>query len=60
MVDSQDHNFNGRLPDGRLNEQWFTSLGHARVDIQAWRRENNEERLKKRLGGLKHAAYGKT
>jgi putative transposase len=52
--------FNGRLRDECLNEHWFTSLGHARVVIEAWRREYNEERPKKGLGGLTPAAYAKT
>ena len=49
--------FNGRLRDECLNEHWFTSLSHARVVIEAWRREYNEERPKKSLGGLTPAAY---
>ena len=49
--------FNGRLRDECLNEHWFTSLAHARVVIEAWRREYNEERPKKALGGLTPAAY---
>ena len=49
--------FNGRLRDECLNEHWFTSLSHARVVIEAWRREYNEERPKKALGGLTPAAY---
>jgi transposase InsO family protein len=49
--------FNGRLRDECLNEHWFTSLAHARVVIEAWRREYNEERPKKILGGLTPAAY---
>ena len=40
-----------------VNEHWFTSLPHARVVIEAWRREYNEERPKKALGGLTPAAY---
>ena len=43
--------FNGRLRDECLNENWFTSLAHARTVIEAWRREYNEERPKKTLGG---------
>ena len=35
--------FNGRQRDECLNEHWFTSLHHARVVIEAWRREYNEE-----------------
>lgn len=49
--------FNGRLRDECLNEHWFTNLAHARVVIEAWRREYNEERPKRILGGLTPAAY---
>jgi putative transposase len=52
--------FNGRFRDECLNEHWFTSLQHARVVINGWRREYNEERPKKSLGGLTPAAYAKT
>jgi len=51
--------FNGRFRDECLNEHWFTSLAHAQVVIEAWRREYNEERPKKGLGGLTPAAYGR-
>ena len=49
--------FNGRFRDECLNEHWFTSLAHAQVVIESWRREYNEERPKKTLGGLTPAAY---
>ncbi len=51
--------FNGRFRDECLNEHWFTSLGHAQVVIEAWRREYNEERPKKQLGGLTPALYAR-
>ena len=51
--------FDGRFRDECLNEHWFTSLAHAQVVIEAWRREYNEERPKKGLGGLTPAAYGR-
>lgn len=51
--------FNGRLRDECLNEYWFTSLQHARVVIEQWRREYNEHRPKKSLGGLTPALYAK-
>jgi putative transposase len=51
--------FNGRLRDECLNEHWFTSIGHARALIETWRREYNEERPKKGLGGLTPAEYAK-
>ena len=52
--------FNGRFRDECLNEHWFTSLRHAKVIIDTWRCEYNEERPKKSLGGLTPAAYAKT
>lgn len=51
--------FNGRLREECLNEHWFVSLAHARVEIETWRREYNEERPKKSLGGLTPSAYAK-
>lgn len=49
--------FNGRLRDECLNEHWFPTLLHARTEIETWRREYNEERPRKILGGLTPAAY---
>lgn len=51
--------FNGRLRDECLNEHWFIGLLQARTLIETWRREYNEERPKKALGGLTPAAYAK-
>jgi putative transposase len=51
--------FNGRLRDECPNEHWFTSLFHARAEIEKWRQEYNEERPKKILGGLTPAQYAK-
>lgn len=51
--------FNGRLRDECLNEHWFPNLLHARTVIETWRREYNEERPKKALGGMTPAAYAK-
>ncbi len=49
--------FNGRFRDECRNERWFTNLHHAQVVIEVWRREHNEERLRKSLGGLTPSAY---
>ena len=49
--------FNGRLRDECLNEHWFTSLRQARTVIEDWRREYNEQRPKKALGGLTPSEY---
>ena len=51
--------FNGRLRDECLNEHWFTSIKHAKVVIEDWRRDYNEQRPKKSLGGLTPASYAK-
>ena len=44
---------------GIINEHWFPSLFHTRTEIETWRREYNEERSKKALGGLTPADYAK-
>src|SRR5450755_4918596 len=49
--------FNGRLRDECLNEHWFTSLASATALNEAWRRDYNERRPKKDLGGLPPAIY---
>lgn len=49
--------FNGRLRDECLNEYWFPSLAHSRSVIEEWRREYNELRPKKDLGGMPPAVY---
>lgn len=51
--------FNGRFRDECLNEHVFTNLLHARTLIETWRREYNEERPKRALGGLTPTAYAK-
>ena len=51
--------FNGRFRDECLNEHGFLNLEHARAIIETWRREYNEERPKKALGGLAPAQYAR-
>ncbi len=51
--------FNGRFRDECLNEHWFFNLEHARSVIEAWRREYNEERPKRILGGLTPSEYAR-
>jgi len=51
--------FNGRFRDECLNEHWFMTLPHAQSLIETWRREYNQERPKKALGGLTPALYAK-
>jgi transposase InsO family protein len=50
---------NGRFRDECLNEHWFTSIEHARLVIENWRREYNDERPKKSLGGITPTQYAK-
>ncbi|BAZ94621.1 transposase [Thiohalobacter thiocyanaticus] len=42
--------FNGRFRDECLNEHWFHTLSHARVVIQQWRTDYNEQRPHSMLG----------
>lgn len=42
--------FNGKFRDECLNENWFTSLEHAKATISAWRRDYNEVRPHNSLG----------
>jgi transposase InsO family protein len=51
--------FNGRLRDECLNEHLILNLEHARQIIERWRREYNEERPKKSLGGLTPSQYAR-
>jgi putative transposase len=44
--------FNGKFRDECLNEQWFLTLPEARLVIEAWRREYNEERTHRRIGDV--------
>jgi transposase InsO family protein len=47
------------LSTGRGSLRWFFNLEHARHLIEAWRREYNEERPKKILGGLTPSEYAR-
>ena len=49
--------FNGRLRDEFLNETLFSSLRHARVELEEWRRDYNTERPHSALGNLTPSAY---
>ncbi|WP_143699395.1 integrase core domain-containing protein, partial [Xanthomonas oryzae] len=54
---AKSESFTGRLRDECLNEDWFPTLLHARTEIERWRREYNEHRPKKTIGGMTPAAY---
>ena len=42
--------FNGMFRDECLNEHWFQSIDHARVIIQDWKTDYNENRPHSMLG----------
>ena len=52
-----NESFNGRLRDELLNETLFRSLSHARLVLDAWRRDYNESRPHSKLGWLTPQAY---
>ena len=52
-----NESFNGRLRDEVLNETLFRSLSHARLVLDAWRRDSNESRPHSKLGWLTPQAY---
>jgi putative transposase len=52
-----NESFNGRLRDELLNETLFRSLPHARIVLEAWRRDYNETRPHSKLGWLTPEAY---
>jgi putative transposase len=49
--------FNGTFRDECLNEQWFTSLAQARIEIARWRRDYNEVRPHSSCGRIPPAAF---
>ncbi|WP_144422834.1 integrase core domain-containing protein, partial [Xanthomonas arboricola] len=46
-----------RRRDESLNEPGYPTVLHARTEIERWRREYNEDRPKKAIGGMTPAAY---
>lgn len=51
--------FNGRFRDECLNQEWFTSLQHAKEIIEAWREEYNCLRPHTSLNGLTPEEFAK-
>jgi putative transposase len=49
--------FNGKFRDECLNEHWFSTLEDARLTIEEWRRDYNEQRPHSALGGLPPREY---
>ena len=51
--------FNGRLRDECLNANWFTSLSDARLKIENWRKDYNEQRPHSSLNYLPPAEFAR-
>ena len=49
--------FNGRLREECLNTRWFGSIDEAQREIDAWRKDYNETRPHRTLGGLTPSEY---
>ena len=49
--------FNGKLRDECLNQEWFTSLFHARCILAAWREDYNTVRPHSALNYLPPALW---
>ena len=49
--------FNGRFRDECLNENWFTSVEHARAVVNTWRKDYNEVRPHSSLGNRTPAEF---
>ena len=52
--------FNGRFRDECLNENWFTSVEHARAVVNTWRKDYNEVRPHSSLGNRTPAEFAAT
>lgn len=50
MQNGYIESFNGRLRDECLNANWFSTLADARLKIEAWRQDYNDERPHSSLG----------
>jgi putative transposase len=51
--------FNGKFRDECLNENWFTSIEHARAVIAIWRRDYNTVRPHSTIGDLTPAEFAR-
>ena len=51
--------FNGKFRDECLSTHWFSDLADAQLSIERWRRDYNEIRPHRSLGGLTPAEYSR-
>lgn len=59
MQNGYIESFNGKLRDECLNENMFETLAEAKVLVERWRKDYNEERPHSSLGGLTPEAYAR-
>lgn len=59
MQNGYIESFNGKLRDECLNENMFESLLEAKVLVERWRKDYNEQRPHSSLGGLTPEAYAR-
>jgi hypothetical protein len=57
MQNGYIESINGKVRDECLNEQWFTSLAQARVQIAQWRRDYKEVRPHSSCGRIPPAKF---
>ena len=60
MQNGTNESFNGKLRDECLGMHWFQNRTEARVVIEQWRREYNEDRPHSSLGNLTPTEYAKS
>ena len=59
MQNGYIESFNGKLRDECLNENMFETLAEAKVIVERWRNDYNEQRPHSSLGGLAPNAYAR-
>ena len=59
MQNGYAESFNGKLRDECLNENMFETLAEARILVERWRKDYNEQRPHSSLGGLTPEAYAR-
>lgn len=59
MQNGYIESFNGKLRDECLNENMFETVTEAKIVVERWRKDYNEQRPHSSLGGLTPTAYAR-
>ena len=59
VQNSYIESFNGKIRDECLNENWFDTPDEAKILIEKWRKDYNEQRPHSSLRGMAPAAYAR-